>query len=321
MRAGVMALLLVGCELNPAFDPSIPADGSASGIDPDGAAVQVANLRATWGTPNAIRWDWDAEGDADGLLAFELVVGRSEEDVIERSASTRTWTEVENPELGRFLLPRTGGEDPVVFTVTDELEPDTIHYAQLHAIDTAGNRAVSNVAAGRTTQSPVGEIVIMSDVDTAGISIPNTFVLGTERPYAGSSAYRYEAPCAAQEECWENLRRQEFLIDLSAVSGGSYATTAYFEVALAIENGSTPWWCNLWLWYDASSADFLAHYSGWTARADGEYRLLQVPLREFRIGGEPAPYEELAHGLFGFNVGCPWSGGSLVRVDELRIRW
>ena len=318
VRLAAIALLLAGCEINPAFDPSIPAD---SGLHPGEAAVEVANLRASWGTPNAIRWDWDAEGEPDALLAYELWVGPTEADVLERSAAARQWTEAENPELGRFLLPRTGGEDPVVFTVTDEHEPDTILHAQLVAIDTAGNQTVSNVAAGRTTQAPVGEIVIMADVDTAGIPIPDDFVLVQERPFAGTSAYRYQEACGGPAECWENLRRQEFAIDLSSVSGGTYATTAYYEVALAVENATTPWWCDLWLWYDGSSPDLIAHYDGWTARADGNYRVLQVPLRVFEIGGEPVPFEELAKGLYGFSVGCSWTDGAIVRVDELRIRW
>jgi hypothetical protein len=319
MRGGVIALLLAGCELNPAFDPSIPA-GSASGFDPEGAAVRVTNLRATWSTPNGIRWDWDAEGEPDALLAFELVVGATEQDVLERSAATRTWTDAENPELGRFVLPHGLAEIPVVFTVTDELEPDTIHHAQLVATDTAGRQAMSNVAAGRTTLSPVGEIVIMSDVDTAGDSLPSTFVLGTDRPFAGSSAYSYESVCGGME-CYENLRRQGLMLDLSPVSEGAYATTAYFEVALAVENGSTSWWSDLWTWYDGTSTDRIGRYNGWTARADGNYRVLQVPLRAFEIDGEPVPYEELAHGLYGFNVGGYWSDGAVVRVDELRIRW
>ncbi len=318
VRVQAIALLLAGCEINPAFDPSIPAD---SGLEPGEAAVEVANLRATWGTPNAIRWDWDAGGDPDALLAYELWVGPTEADVLERSAATQVWTEAENPELGRFLLPRTGGEDPVVFTTTDAHEPDTIHYAQLVATDTAGNRTVTNVAAGRTTQAAVDEIVIMADVDTPGIPLPPEFLLVQERPHAGTSAYRWQAPWDASEQAWENLRKQEFAMDLSAVSQGTYATTAYFELALAVENSVTPWWCDLWLWYDGTSPDFIAHYYGWTVRADGNYRVLQVPLRVFEIGGEPAPYEQLAHGLFGFNVGCEWTGGAIVRVDELRIRW
>ncbi len=318
VRAPAIALLLVGCELNPAFDPSIPAD---SGIGPGDAAVEVGNLRATWGTPNAIRWDWDAAGNPDGLLAYQLWVGPTEADVLDRTAAARKWTEADNPELQDFFLPNTGSEDAVVFTTTDELEPDSIYYAQLVAIDTAGNERVTNVAAGRTTQEPVREIVIMSDVDPPGIRLPEDFVLAQERPYAGTAALRWQAPWAPTEQDWENLRRQEIGLDLSAISEGTYATTAYLELALAIENSATPWWCDLWLWYDGSSHEFIADYQGWTARADGNYRVLQVPLRVFEIGGTPVPHEELSHGLFGFNVGCEWTGGAVVRVDEVRIRW
>ena len=321
MRVAALALLLVGCEINPAFDPSIPASGDGGGMLDGDAAIAVGNLRATWATPNIIRWDWDADGDSDELLAFELVVGPTEQSVIDRDATTTTWTEADNPELGRFLLPKTGGEEPVVFTATDGLAPDTVYHAQLHATDTAGRESISNVAGGRTAPPPVGEIVIMSDEDTAGQSIPDAFVLDSERPYAGAFAYRYEASCPEELVCWENLRRHGVDIDLSAISEGAFATTAYFEVALAIEGGTTPWWCDLWLAYESCGGDCLAHYGGWTARADGEYRVLQVPMRAFNLRGEPTAYEELANGLFEFSVGCPWSDSSVVRVDELRFRW
>ncbi|MEM6993146.1 MAG: hypothetical protein AAF721_21715 [Myxococcota bacterium] len=309
---------LAGCEINPLFDPSIPAGGMLG----DGeAAVTVGNLRAAWATPNTIRWEWDAQGDADELLAYTLTVGESEQDVLDQSGSSREWTEADNPELSRYLLPRTGGEDQVTFTATDELTPDTIYFAQLRATDTAGNVVTTTVAAGRTAEPAVDEIVIMSDQETAGYSLPDNFLLTEERPYAGTHAYRYDSICPdGDSTCWENLRRQELGLDLSAISQGTFATTAYFEVAVAIEGGTTPWWCSLWLAYDPGS-ERLANYGGWTARADGEYRLLQVPMREFEIQGAPTPYDELALGLFGFNVGCPWSAGSVVRVDEVRLRW
>lgn len=318
-RISAALVAVLGCEANPAFDLDT---GTASGpINPDDAAVAVGNLRATWGTPNTIRWDWEAQGDPDRLLAYELVVGTSEDDVLSGGGSTVVWTEEQNPELGRFLLPRTGGEDPVVFTATDALEPDTRYYAQLIARDTAGNATVSNIAAGRTSQPPVDEIVIIADENTAGFSIPGTFALSSERPFAGTQGYRYESVCEGQAECWENLRRQEILLDVGAISQGSFGTTAYFEVALAIESETTPWWCSFWLWYDGSSADRLASYDAWTGRTGGDYRVIQVPLRAFLIQGEPTPYDELSFGLYGFNVGGPWSDGAVVYVDELRLRW
>lgn len=317
-RAVAVAFVLAGCEINPEFDPSIPASGGADGGS--GAAVSVTNLRASWGTPNTIRWDWDATGEADDLLEFELVVGPSEQAVLDADSTTTTWNEAVNPELGRFLLPNATDQEPVTFTATDGLLPDTIYHAQLIATDTAGRRTVSNVAAGRTIETPINEIVIMSDVETAGFSIPDTFVLSSARPYAGDASYRYESSCPDQGQCWENLRRHEIGVDVSAISIGAFATSAYFEVALAIEGGATPWWCDLWLAYDPDP-ELLTHYNGWTARADGQYRVLQVPLREFMLNGAPIPFEELSKGLFEFSVGCPWSDDSVVYVDELRFRW
>ncbi len=312
------------CELNPLFDPTIAADSSTE-VDPTAGtgspAIDVGELRAGWTTPNQIRWDWDASGEQNGFFAYELVVGPSEQDVLDESEATYLWTSADNPELAHYLLPKTGGADPVVSTTTVGHDPDTVVYARLRARDTAGGVSYTNVAQARTTVPPSREIVLIADADTPGYSIPAEFVLSNDRPYAGPSCYRWQANCGGEPECWENLRRQEMSLDLSQISTGNYLTTAHLELALAVEGTATTWWCDVYLWYDGSSTEKIASYNAWTAKVDGEYHLLQVPLRVLAMGDTPAPPSELAFGLFGFNVGCLWSDGAVVRVDEMRIRW
>jgi hypothetical protein len=243
--------------------------------------------------------------------------------VLDETAASVTWTRTQNPELGRYLLPKTGGEEPVRATTTDAHGPDTVVYARLRAIDTAGRATVSNVAAARTTLAPVGEVVVLVEEDPPGYSIPASFQRSDARPYAGQYHYRYLSTCEGQPECWENLRRQDMALDLSAMSEGNYATTAFVEVAVRAQDTDPPWWSQIWLWYDGTCSDCMAIYDGWTLRADGEYHIVQVPLRVFhRNGDQTVPYDEVAtHGLFGVNVGGNWADGATVDIDELRIRW
>ena len=293
---------------------------SMSGPGLDDGAVQVDNLRATWRTPNTIRWDFDATGDGELLLEYELVVGTSEQDVRDRSGSAVVWTKKDNPELGVFRMPYTGSGDEVVFTTTGELQPATEYHAQLIARDTAGHRSASNVAVGSTLPSARVEVVVMAD-EQPGPHAADGYTLTTERPYAGTHAYAYESNCSA-DDCWRNLNWHGLDLDLGAMSEGEYRTTAHLEFALALENAGTEYYCSMWLWYgDPDDNSRVAGYHGWTARSDGEYHVVQVPLRAFEIDGAPVPYADLAGGLHGVNVGCDWAKGATVRVDEWRIRW
>ena len=278
-------------------------------------AVEVSDLRASWRTPNTIRWDWNATGQGDLLLEYELVVAQSEDDVRDRAGSAVVWTKAENPELGVYRMPYTGSGDQVVFTSTTDLQPQTKYYAQLIARDTAGNRSASNIAVGSTLPPSRVDVVVMADEDP-GPTLTKGYALTTERPFAGSHAFKYEATCSPGD-CWQNLAWQDLDIDLSAMSEGEFKTTAHMEFALALENGGTEFYCSLWLQY----GDRVASYHGWTARSDGEYHLVQVPLRVFEVDGAPLSHADLAAGLTSANVGCDWARGSVVRVDEWRIRW
>lgn len=315
----VAALMAGGCTANPAFDG--PVGGGDEGGE-GGAAVRVSDLRTAWTTPNQIRWSWAADGDGDTLLRYELVTGASEAEVRSGTAIT-VWNEARNPELGRFLLPHTGAGDPVVATTTDGHAPDTVVYAQLFAIDSAGHRSASNIAAARTTPAPLAEAVVFSEAELPGYSIPDTFQLAQTPGYDdGAFTYRYTSACTgASSECWENLRRYELGVDLSAISAGNFATTAYLELAVRVVDADVPWWSEVWLAFDPACSECVARYDGWTLRADDEWQLVQVPLRVLALDGRPLTHAELADGLFAFNVGASWTDGAVIDVDEIRIRW
>jgi hypothetical protein len=321
LRPAAVLVLALGCGINPAFDV-LDAGGSESG---GGAAISVFDLRAAWSTPNQVRWVWNVQGEESDFVAYELVIGPSEDEVRERAPTTTVFDGTRNPELGVFILPRTFQALVVEATTTDLMEPDTVYYAQLLARDTAGAESRTNVAVVRTDPSPSYEIVLLAEGDSPGTSIPSTYVVDTAAPYAGTEHFSYVHTCE-MATCAENLQRQGLMIDLAEIRQGDYATTAYLEFAVSLQD-SIPWWYGgAYLWYGGEDA--LTTYSGWQIAADGEYRVIQAPLDEFVYPNEPGeeddelvPYEALEPGVTAFVVGGHWSDGATVRVDEARLKW
>ncbi|HWB74575.1 MAG TPA: hypothetical protein VG755_06460, partial [Nannocystaceae bacterium] len=287
-------------------------------VDAD-AAVQVAELRAAWATPNTVRWSWDAEGRADDLRDYELVVGPSEADVLATSHRCRVFTRVDNPELGHFLLPRTGGEDPVRATITDGHAPDAAVFARLWAIDTSGRRHASNVASIHTAAAPIAEVVVFADERPHGFAIPELTV-SDARPFAGTHHLQFVSHCETPH-CFANLRWQDLRVPLQGMTPGDWATTAYLELAVAVDGDATSWWSQLRVWFDGRSLDDVGHFNSFALRSDGEYRVLQVPLRAFTFRDGLAPAQQLEHDLFELGLGGWWPPGAIVRIDEVRVRW
>src|SRR5262249_3457060 len=97
----------VGCTVDPNVDdkPCPCADGYTCepwlnrcrlGSTQPGS-VSVGELRVDWTTPNSIRWSWDVDGKAENLHRYELVVGRSFDEVATGNGAT-VWTPEQNPE-------------------------------------------------------------------------------------------------------------------------------------------------------------------------------------------------------------------------------
>lgn len=319
------ALTIVhSCELNPAFDEPITATGDGdpptAGGEPD---VDVRDLASLWTTPNQIRWQWVPDGSEDTLFGYELVTGPTEADVRERSSACRTWTHADNPELGHYLL---GGADwisPVSATTTDGFAPETVQYAQLHAIDTQGRVASSNIAAARTQAEVVSEVIIFRD-EPPPWQLPAELAFVDDMPYQGTLHGQWTAPATE----WVNLRWMELGLDLTAITSGPFASTAHLQVALAVETDGSPPWSELSLWFQAASGETdccNTYYSGWVPRTDGAYHVMQVPLRVFELsdadGGGSATWPLVHTGLYQFGVGAQWAANTRVRVDEVSIRW
>jgi hypothetical protein len=306
------ALTLVGC-VAPSVDLSgkhCPCgDGYACGTDDTclalGGAIQVSNLRAAWSTPNQIRWNWDASGDPEQFREYQILVATSQAALDPRDATTATrFSVAQNPELDHYLLPRTGGEDQVLATTTDLLQPSTLYFAQLLAIDALGRASLSNTVSASTTDPAVNRIVIFEDQKPAGYTLPGApiYALSNDRPFEGTSDFEYVAlppctdgstcgmpkttcdPCCApgSTACNQNLRFHQMGLSLNPIGGGTYAKSAYLEFALASDATVPSYWGEAYLWYGDGSANSTSwSMEPLTYRADDQYRVIQVPLRVF----------------------------------------
>ncbi|MEM6992292.1 MAG: hypothetical protein AAF721_17405 [Myxococcota bacterium] len=324
--------VLAACGINPDYDGPVVADtdvaassddgvSSGSGTPNDGA-ITLMEFQSTWATPNQIRWRWQPQGTADDFIAYELVTGPSEADVVQRTAAARIWTSDDNPELGVFNVPRTFVSHVVEASTTVGHPADTEVFAQLTALDSAGEQSVSAVAVARTRPEPVFEIAILGEGEPPGWSSPSSYQLASEQPFAGADHFSYTHTCA-EPECWENLQRQDLGIDLSDIRAGDFDTTAFVEVAVAIEDSIPSWWGSIDLWFDPDAPEITAQYKGWQLAATAEYQLLQVPLKALRSRETESPltFDLLASGLAGFVVGGHYSDGATIRIDEARLRW
>ncbi|MBL8948368.1 MAG: hypothetical protein JNK45_34655, partial [Myxococcales bacterium] len=283
-------------------------------------AIAVSELRAAWATPEQVRWQWRADGPPDALRAFELTTCPRERDLIDGTApGCRVFTHLDNPELGHFLLPRTGGVEPVIATTTDGHPPEREVFARLCAIDTAGLRSCSEPAGILTAVAPVHAITVFDEERPRGFPLPAELELADDAPFSGARHLQFTSACAGGD-CYANLRWQGLDLALDPLGPGSVATTAFLELAVAVDGGSTSWWSQLRLWYGDVPIEDVVHFAPFALRRDGHYRVLQVPLRVF-VGRGGAAVDTAMIRLHEFGIGGWWPMGAVVRIDDVRVRW
>jgi hypothetical protein len=126
---------------------------------------ESTDFQAAYATPYSIHWTWPALSTASqqALSYFEVVVGPTKDDVLNRTSACTVWTKTQNPELAYAQILHSMTYEPVTRTITDELQPGTTYWAQLVAVDTAGGRSGSSVASGTTLACPLGDIPVFRD--------------------------------------------------------------------------------------------------------------------------------------------------------------
>ena len=301
----------------------------SSGAGQVGAAVKPSQLRAEWTTSNSIRWLWtrDSQDDPNQLAGYRLAVAATEAEVLSETGA-ETWSgsldlassdRHINPELARYALPRTNDSEPLEATLTDLHQADSVVFARLIATDTAGRQWATNIAQARTTIAPFpsDEVILFSESEVPGISIPTTFERTAGAAHEGSFHYEWTNDTGIP---FEQLRIQPNpTIPVDAVSEGDFETTAVFEVAVRVQSDAPSFWSEMWLRF---GKDFYARFKPLTYRNDDAYRVIQVPLRVLSDNsGELLKHSQLTSGVEEINVGGFFSDGAVVRVDEARIRW
>ena len=306
--------------LDARIEPGLDA-GLDAGPDAGPGSIVVDLLQAEWTTAHTIRWRWEMSGSEADFERMELVVATSAADVTSRTGSARVIDASENPELGVFTLPFTGGADPSVVTISFEHTASTRYFAQLVAYDAGGRASPTPIAEGTTTAEPTREVVIFSEAATAGYSIPTELTRTSANPFQGSFAYDYvrvcDPPAAA---CYENLRRQGIAVDASAVDAARF-DEAYLEWAVRVDSDNLhSYYSAVRVMLGAAGASQLFQFEHITIRAGRTYRVYEFPLR--RLGSTPMTAADLAgRPLFEFGFGGSWPSGAVVSFDEVRIRY
>lgn len=300
---------------------------TSTNADAAAGLFEISQFRAAWATPNQIRWNWTPTGSADNFLRYELLVGRSVADV-EAKRDTILFTSEDNPELGRYLLPRTGGEEPVRATSTDNHLPDTEYFAQLFIYDTQLGVTASAIAAARTGLPAVDTLVLYDDQDFSGWLLPECITQSDAKPFGSSqSSYRYMVSCGPNgaaycgenqgNECWLQFKLGGLGLDLSAITVGQFPD-AYLEYSVAIDGEAHVYWggINLWTWDERAFG-----IEPFSYRAGGEYRTYQVKLSALTDGGAAMTAAELTQPAGTFMVSGGLPSGTTVYLDAVSVKW
>jgi len=285
-----------------------PEPGGASSITFDAFGLEFP-------TPNTLRLEWDTTDPEGVFQSYEILLveaGQSQCDV-------RRFDPTTNPGLAYFQGPLTNYK--IRAASIGPLTPDTEYVAQLLAHDRNGALMASELLPVQTSQGASEEVILFSEQDTAGYSIPSEMIYRSGQAFAGSQYYEYTSLCV--DGCFENLRRQDIGVSLADMSEAEFAT-AYYEFALASSGTEHSIWSQARLSFvqsDGSRELFV--YAPFALRSDGEYSVYQIPLRAFGQDelSVPLTYEIARRAVFEFTVGGSWTLGETVRLDELRIRW
>lgn len=304
--------------------------------------MDLSSFRRVWVTPEQARLGWVLP---DPSAASELQVDLAPSTAAMMAGAFETIDGADNPELGRPFLLRTGGADPVLGTVLRELDPDSGYAARLVVIDRGGGVSCSGIVPFRTNLAATDGIPVFEDslppgaslhrtctelvsdaaaAEDGEVSIAHTFAcarVGT------SSSSVCGAPATISPDCWENVGFQNGSVDVGTLSAGDL-TTAYVEVAVAVDDVSTAFWSEAAL--QVGTAFYRAET--FTLITDGAYHRYQFPLAALgRACFDREPdcvwdekiegLEQLADGIGGFRVGTTLSHGARLSLDSVWLRW
>lgn len=294
------------------------ADTDIARCFPEAGGTSSVSLEAfglEFSTPNTLRLEWETSDPAGVFLNYEILLLEAEQS----DCDVRRFNPTTNPALAYFRGPVT--DHKISATSIGPLVSDTEYVAQLLAHDRNGELIASELLEVRTSLDPTEEVILFSEEETAGYSIPSEMLYQSGQAFAGSQYYEYISACV--DSCFENLRRQDIGVSLAEMSEAEFAS-AYYEFALASSGAEHSIWSQGRLSFVQSDGSHeLFVYAPFALRADGEYSVYQIPLSAFGQDELTVPltYEIAKRSVYEFTVGGTWPAGETIRLDELRIRW
>lgn len=279
--------------------------------------IAIDALELEYATPNTLRVRWDSSHLSGTFSHYEVHLVPAVESP---DCEVRRYDSQRNPGLGHYTAPQPAGY-AIKSTTISSLDPDTAYLVQLLAFDDEGRSTVSSVLQARTAAAPTDGLVLFSEDDTAGYSIPSELQLAAGNAFSGSQYYEFVSDCSPG--CFENLRRQAIDVPLASMSAEDFEG-AYYEFALASSNGEHSYWSQARLSFEqADGSSRLFVYAPFVHRADDDYSVYQIPLSAFSADelSVPLRYDAASRAVHEFTVGGIWAQDQTVRIDELRIRW
>jgi len=307
-----------------------PGDAApaADAARPDVAAprVVVTNLRAAWATPNQVRWEWDATGEAAAFDSYVLEVASTEAD-LEKGAPRNVFTRTQRPELSAFDARGSGGGGGArVWSVADTLEPGTRYVARVKALDVTGGVSLSNIATTSTAAAPRAALKVVFDGQPRTARPADEYVLKTGA--STEAHYELTVACGAGvTSCDKRGALVNLGLDLAAPDPFDAAAFARAFVAFEVDGGAATAAAGssvmLELGATCAGPECRYTYVGWT-QDPSKKTLIQVPLRELENAGGKLTYGRVVAAgalLDGFELAGRWRDGTRLNLYTARVRW
>ena len=315
--SALLALVALGCAVEPVdlsekrcpcaepFVCDMARDRCVSArLDCD---ARAEGFRAVWSTANVIRWEWAPRGERSSFVRYELEVAERPEDL--GTSAARIIGPDENPELGGYVLPRTGGADDVVTsTMSYDHDSETTYVARLLVTDTTFCTFRSEMAAISTTLDPPEELVLYGGPrPDPGFPVPGDLEIVDDG--AGGMATQHvpsrDPECLDSGEgvCSQNIRWSGLDVSAADISEGEHGNVAMLEVELTNDTDTASFFSRVWI--QIGGFHRLEPFTIPSAR-----RVYQVPLRVL-VGDDGAT--TLTHATLQaaaveeVNVGGQWS--------------
>lgn len=267
--------------------------------------------------------------------------------------STFVYDHATNQELAGLVVTGTGGADFVRGTITGGLTPNTTYHARLFTLDGDSCPWRSEVITTQTSSTPPNEIVIYDD--GTGLDLfPDSFVAAPDPSpdHAGDEALVWDTAsteCLCEDgsacsRCSENLKLNDGSGTISvtdvAHSGSSFEgpeRRAILELTLTHDSPSPFHFARTWLMFSRPDeagcggpcgARFGIEPFSMQASGTQTFQILLSEL-EYASGGGPGceadRHLELADlegaAVCQFNFGSQWPQGTVVVIDDVRIRY